>query len=70
MRLVRATAVLFVLSIAAAAQGAYINRDKQMALRPPTGQKVAIVMFEDMQCPDCARAHAVSGLRAGASFGL
>lgn len=27
------------------------------ALRPPKGAKVAIVVFEDMQCPDCARAH-------------
>ena len=26
------------------------------ALRPPKGYKVAIVVFEDMQCPDCARA--------------
>lgn len=27
------------------------------ALRPPKGAKVALVVFEDMQCPDCARAH-------------
>src|ERR1700752_3313722 len=26
------------------------------ALRPPKGAKVAIVVFEDLQCPDCARA--------------
>ncbi|HYF34603.1 MAG TPA: thioredoxin domain-containing protein, partial [Prosthecobacter sp.] len=25
-------------------------------LRPPAGAKVALVVFEDMQCPDCARA--------------
>ncbi len=25
-------------------------------LRPPTGSKVAIVVFEDLECPDCARA--------------
>jgi protein-disulfide isomerase len=25
-------------------------------LRPPKGAKVAIVVFEDLQCPDCARA--------------
>lgn len=25
-------------------------------LRPPKGYKVAIVVFEDLQCPDCARA--------------
>jgi protein-disulfide isomerase len=26
-------------------------------LRPPTGAKVAIVEFEDMECPDCANAN-------------
>lgn len=26
------------------------------SLRPPKGAKVAIVVFEDYQCPDCARA--------------
>src|SRR3974377_2154087 len=25
-------------------------------LRPPAGAKVAILVFEDLQCPDCARA--------------
>lgn len=25
-------------------------------LRPPRGAKVAIIVFEDLQCPDCARA--------------
>jgi protein-disulfide isomerase len=28
-------------------------------LKPPPGAKVAIVMFEDLQCPDCARAYPV-----------
>jgi len=27
------------------------------ALRPPAGAKVAIVEFEDLECPDCARAN-------------
>src|SRR5215469_149217 len=27
------------------------------ALKPPAGARVAIVEFEDMQCPDCARAN-------------
>jgi protein-disulfide isomerase len=27
------------------------------ALRPPPGARVAIVEFEDMECPDCARAN-------------
>ena len=26
------------------------------SLRPPKGAKVAIVVFEDLQCPDCGRA--------------
>src|SRR5271157_4724980 len=25
-------------------------------LRPPKGSKVALLVFEDLQCPDCARA--------------
>jgi protein-disulfide isomerase len=29
------------------------------ALRPPKGARVAIVTFEDLQCPDCARAEFV-----------
>jgi protein-disulfide isomerase len=27
------------------------------ALKPPAGAKVAIIEFEDMECPDCARAN-------------
>jgi protein-disulfide isomerase len=27
------------------------------ALRPPAGTQVAIVAFEDLECPDCRRAH-------------
>ncbi|HUO59738.1 MAG TPA: thioredoxin domain-containing protein [Candidatus Acidoferrales bacterium] len=26
------------------------------ALKPPKGEKIALVVFEDLQCPDCARA--------------
>lgn len=29
------------------------------ALRPPAGARVAIVEFEDLECPDCARANPV-----------
>jgi len=29
------------------------------ALKPPPGARVAIVEFEDMECPDCARANAL-----------
>jgi protein-disulfide isomerase len=28
-------------------------------LKPPPGARVAIVMFEDLECPDCARAYPV-----------
>lgn len=30
--------------------------EKSNVLKPPPGAKVAIVVFEDLQCPDCARA--------------
>ena len=43
--------LLLLLSTLAAAQVA-----RQRALRPPPGAQVAIVVFEDLQCPDCARA--------------
>ena len=29
------------------------------ALKPPVGARVAIIEFEDMQCPDCARANPI-----------
>lgn len=32
------------------------NATDTSALKPPKGAKVAIVVFEDLQCPDCARA--------------
>lgn len=55
-------AIMFITSTAAFAQGASAaaaaaNREKLEALKPPPGAKVAIVVFEDLQCPDCARAH-------------
>lgn len=34
-----------------------VAHDKASALKPPPGSKVAVVIFEDLQCPDCARAH-------------
>jgi protein-disulfide isomerase len=47
--------VLFsVLSLAALAFGADAS-----SLKPPPGAKVALVVFEDLQCPDCARAYPV-----------
>src|SRR5258708_7288367 len=32
------------------------GNEKNNTLKPPAGAKVAIVVFEDLQCPDCARA--------------
>src|SRR2546425_4767793 len=31
-------------------------QDVSLALKPPKGVRVAIVVFEDLQCPDCRRA--------------
>lgn len=36
-------------------------------LRPPPGQKVAIVVFEDLECPACANAHPIE-LQASAQY--
>jgi protein-disulfide isomerase len=33
------------------------NVEKLQILKPPPGAKVAIVSFEDFECPDCGRAH-------------
>jgi len=46
-------AVIF-LSLAGAAFAADAS-----SLKPPPGAKVALVVFEDLQCPDCARAYPV-----------
>lgn len=46
-----ALAALALITSAMAQQGA-VNP----ALRPPKGAQVAIVVFEDLQCPDCRRA--------------
>ena len=53
-----ALAAAFVLSIAAHAQETTTVHDPA-ALKPPAGVKVAIVEFEDMECPDCAAANPV-----------
>jgi protein-disulfide isomerase len=39
----------------AAAQSTTVH--DPVALKPPAGSRVAIVEFEDMECPDCARAN-------------
>jgi len=59
MLLALACAALFITSasaqFAAPAQGTAVH--DPAALRPPAGARVAVVEFEDMECPDCARAN-------------
>ena len=49
-----------VLILFALAMGSFVSAQtaavEQNVLRPPKGAKVAIVVFEDLQCPDCANA--------------
>lgn len=53
-----------VLALIAPALGQFSNPEPQRTevhnpapLRPPAGARVAIVEFEDLECPDCARAN-------------
>jgi protein-disulfide isomerase len=45
-------ALLLVVALASVA----VAQDKASILKPPKGASVAIVIFEDLECPDCARA--------------
>ncbi len=36
---------------------AHAHAQETHALRPPKGAKVALIVFEDFECPDCARAN-------------
>ena len=55
-----AAAVLLMFGMSASAQlSTPTNVKDSSVLRPPPGYKVAIVEFEDLQCPDCARAFPV-----------
>ena len=47
--------LLFLLAVSASA----LADDSSSVLKPPPGSKVAIVMFEDLECPDCSRAYPV-----------
>jgi protein-disulfide isomerase len=47
-------ACVLLLAASAMAQGTNLNNNP--ALKPPKGAQVAIVVFEDLECPDCARA--------------
>lgn len=54
MRLNRVLITLLTLGLSAAAFAADAT-----VLKPPRGAAVAIVMFEDLQCPDCSKAYPV-----------
>ncbi|HEY1159375.1 MAG TPA: thioredoxin domain-containing protein [Terracidiphilus sp.] len=58
-----ASAALFASAAAAHAQFAPPSRGTQVhdpsGLRPPAGARVAIVEFEDLECPDCANANPI-----------
>src|SRR5215831_13679591 len=49
-------AAIFVLSLLAIASFAVAEDVTSTVLRPPKGAQLAIVVFEDLECPDCARA--------------
>jgi protein-disulfide isomerase len=53
---VAALGLVSVIAIPAHAQNSTQVHDPT-ALKPPAGARVAIVEFEDMECPDCARAN-------------
>jgi protein-disulfide isomerase len=47
---------LIFIAILALAASFGAAQDKASILKPPKGATVAIVIFEDLECPDCARA--------------
>jgi len=53
MKLLIRTWGVVLLGLMVAAAGA---QDKSAILKPPKGADVALVIFEDLECPDCARA--------------
>jgi protein-disulfide isomerase len=48
--------LLFVLALVVLASLAFAQEPVNPVLRPPKGAQVAIVAFEDLECPDCRRA--------------
>jgi protein-disulfide isomerase len=47
---------LFLLAVCCFLAAFAAAEDKESILKPPKGADVAIVVFEDLECPDCARA--------------
>jgi protein-disulfide isomerase len=54
---VRLAAFLILSAVATVASAQTTTVHDPAALKPPPGARVAIVEFEDMECPDCARAN-------------
>ena len=52
----RLNAVSLIMLITLALSAGAFAADASL-LKPPPGAKVAIVMFEDLECPECARAY-------------
>jgi len=50
------SAFLFLALFGASALRAQTSDYASQVLRPPKGAKLALVIFEDLECPDCARA--------------
>src|ERR1700691_4201025 len=46
---------IFAFSVAMFAAAAFAQDSVNPALRPPKGAQIAIVVFEDLQCPQCRR---------------
>jgi len=57
MNLLRTLLAVVAIAAAAIPVSAQNTEAKMQILKPPPGAKVAIVSFEDFECPDCARAH-------------
>jgi protein-disulfide isomerase len=47
---------VLLLTLSVVLSSAFAWASDTSVLRPPKGSKVAILVFEDLQCPDCARA--------------
>ncbi|MBV9671084.1 MAG: thioredoxin domain-containing protein [Acidobacteriales bacterium] len=49
--------MFFLLVLLTSSVFAQDDSSKRQILKPPAGAKVAIISFEDFECPDCGRAH-------------
>ena len=56
MKMMRRLLLIDLLVLVLCAASALRAQSANEILRPPKGAKVAIVVFEDLECPDCARA--------------